>query len=115
MVQNILVFRFANSIFEHIWNSNFIKKVEIIISEEIGVEQRSDYYDKAGALRDMMQNHLLQLLALTAMSSPVSMKADDIRDEVADILRKVKTREITVAQYNSYRKEVNKLDSETLL
>ncbi|MDA3813183.1 MAG: glucose-6-phosphate dehydrogenase [Candidatus Cloacimonetes bacterium] len=113
MVQNILVFRFANSIFEHIWNSNFIKKVEIIISEEIGVEQRSDYYDKAGALRDMMQNHLLQLLALTAMSSPVSMKADDIRDEVADILRKVKTREITVAQYNSYRKEVNKLDSET--
>lgn len=113
MVQNILVFRFANSIFEQIWNRNFIDRVEIIISETTGIGRRADYYNSAGALRDMMQNHLLQLLALTAMNPPRSMQADDIRDEVVELLRKVETTKVQVAQYDSYREEINDLSSET--
>jgi glucose-6-phosphate 1-dehydrogenase len=113
MVQNILVFRFANSIFEQIWNHDFIEKVEIIISETAGIGRRAEYYENAGALRDMMQNHLLQLLALTAMNPPISMQADDIRDEVVKVLRKVKPLNIKVAQYESYRQEIEKPDSVT--
>ncbi|KQC04221.1 MAG: hypothetical protein APR54_08925 [Candidatus Cloacimonas sp. SDB] len=113
MVQNILVFRFANSIFEQIWNRDFIEKVEITISEAAGIGRRAEYYENAGALRDMMQNHLLQLLALTAMNPPISMQADDIRDEVVKVLRKVKTLNFKVAQYESYRQEIEKPDSVT--
>jgi glucose-6-phosphate 1-dehydrogenase len=88
-VQNILVFRFGNSIFEPIWNRNFIDHVQITVAEKIGVEQRGGYYDSAGALRDMIPNHILQLVTLTAMEPPVSFEADSVRDEQAKILQAI--------------------------
>lgn len=88
-VQNILVFRFGNSIFEPIWNRNFIDHVQITVAEKLGVEQRGGYYDSSGALRDMIPNHILQLVTLTAMEPPVSFEADSVRDEQAKILQAV--------------------------
>lgn len=88
--QNIMVLRFANTIFESIWNSNHIQHVQITAAEALGVEGRAGYYDKAGALRDMVQNHLLQLLTLTAMEPPVSMSADAVRDEKLKVLRSLR-------------------------
>lgn len=86
-VQNILVFRFANLLFEPIWNQNYIEHVQITVSESIGVGDRGGYYDKSGALRDMIQNHVLQLLCFIAMEPPVSFKADEIRNRKVDVLR----------------------------
>ncbi|HLJ47944.1 MAG TPA: glucose-6-phosphate dehydrogenase [Bryobacteraceae bacterium] len=88
-VQNILVFRFANGIFEPIWNRRYIDHVQITVSETLGVEQRGGYYDHAGALRDMVPNHILQLVTLTAMEPPVSFHADAVRDEQAKILHAI--------------------------
>jgi len=89
-VQNILAFRFANSIFEPIWNSNLIDSVQITAAEEIGVELRGAYYDKAGALRDIVQNHALQLLALVAMEPPIAFDANAVRDEKVKVLRAIR-------------------------
>lgn len=86
-VQNLLVFRFANSLFEPVWNRNYIDHIQITIAEKLGVEHRANYYDKSGALRDMFQNHLLQMLALVAMEPPVSFEADRVRDEKVKLLR----------------------------
>lgn len=88
-VQNILVFRFGNSIFEPIWNRNYIDHVQITVAEKLGVESRANYYDKAGALRDMIPNHIFQLVTLTAMEPPVSFEADAVRDEQAKILQAI--------------------------
>ena len=88
-VQNILVFRFGNSIFEPIWNRNYIDHVQITVAEKLGVELRGPYYDSAGALRDMIPNHILQLVTLTAMEPPVSFEADSVRDEQAKILQAI--------------------------
>jgi len=85
--QNIMVMRFANAIFEQLWNSRYIEYVQITASESLGVEGRAGYYDKAGALRDMVQNHLLQLLCLTAMEPPAGLDADAIRDEKVKVLK----------------------------
>jgi glucose-6-phosphate 1-dehydrogenase len=89
-VQNILVFRFANGIFEPIWNRRYVDHVQITVSESIGVEGRGKYYDESGALRDMVQNHLLQLLSLVAMEPPIAFGADDVRNEKVKVLHAVR-------------------------
>jgi glucose-6-phosphate 1-dehydrogenase len=89
-VQNMLVLRFANSIFEPIWNRNYIDHVQITVAEEVDVGRRGDYYDRSGVLRDMFQNHLLQLMMITAMEAPVRYDADLVRDEKVKVLRAVR-------------------------
>ena len=86
-VQNLLALRFANTIFERLWNTDVIDHVQITVSETVGVEGRGGYYDRSGALRDMVQNHMLQLLCLLAMEPPVSLEADRVRDEKLKVLR----------------------------
>lgn len=88
--QNILVFRFANGIFEPLWNRNYIDHIQVTSSENIGVENRGGYYDTAGALRDMVQNHLLQLVALAAMEPPAGFDADSIRNETVKVFQSIK-------------------------
>jgi len=88
-VQNLLVLRFANGIFEPIWNRRYIDHVQITVAETVGVEQRGNYYEEAGALRDMVPNHIFQLIALTAMEPPISFEANAVRDEQAKILRAI--------------------------
>jgi glucose-6-phosphate 1-dehydrogenase len=89
-VQNLLVFRFANGIFEPIWNRNLVAEVQITVAETIGVETRGSYYEEAGALRDMMQNHLLQLLCLIGMEAPVTFEAERVREEKNKVLQAIR-------------------------
>lgn len=89
-VQNLMALRFANTLYEPLWNSTYIDHVQITVSETVGLEDRVSYYDTAGALRDMVQNHMLQLLCLTAMEPPSSMDADAVRDEKLKILRSLR-------------------------
>ena len=96
-VQNLLVFRFANGIFEPIWNRNYIDHIQITAAETVGVENRGGYYEGAGALRDMVQNHMMQLLALTAMEPPVLFDAQQVRDEkqkVFQAIRQIKPEDV---------------------
>jgi glucose-6-phosphate 1-dehydrogenase len=113
-VQNILVARFANTIFEPIWNRNYIDSVQITVAESVGVETRGKYYDKAGVVRDMFQNHLLQLLTLVAMEPTSSYKADALRDEkmkVISAIRPIAANEVSEhtvrGQYRGYTAEPN--------
>src|SRR5919202_1330516 len=89
-VQNLLVLRFANMIFEPLWNRSYVQSVQITAAEDIGIGSRAGYYDKSGALRDLIQNHMLQLLMLLAMEPPVSFEADPVRDEKVKILHSIR-------------------------
>jgi glucose-6-phosphate 1-dehydrogenase len=89
-VQNLMVLRFANRIFEPLWNERYIDHVQITAAESIGVENRASYYEQAGALRDMIQNHMLQLLTLVGMEPPVALEADAVRDEKTKVLRAIR-------------------------
>ena len=89
-VQNVLVLRFANSIFEPIWNRQWIHHVQITAAETVGVEERGKYYEEAGVVRDMFQNHLLQLVSLTAMEPPAQMSANSVRDEKVKVLKSIR-------------------------
>ncbi len=111
-VQNILVLRFSNGIFEPLWNRNYIDSVEISATEKLGVEKRGKYYDGAGALRDMIQNHLMQLMAFTAMEPPSSFDPERIRDEIVKVFRSLHSYSekemnslIVRGQYQGYRNE----------
>jgi glucose-6-phosphate 1-dehydrogenase len=108
-VQNLLVLRFANTIFEPIWNRNYIDHVQITVAEEVDVGRRAGYYDSAGVLRDMFQNHLLQLLMITAMEAPVRYEADPVRNEKVKVLQAIRPmkpedayRDTLRGQYDGY-------------
>jgi glucose-6-phosphate 1-dehydrogenase len=88
-VQNVMAFRFANYLFEPVWNRNYIDHIEITAAEDIGVGSRADYYDRAGALRDLVENHMLQLLALVCMEPPARFEADKVRDEKVKVLQAI--------------------------
>ncbi len=113
-VQNILVFRFGNSIFEPIWNRNFVDYVEICAAETVGVEARGAFYEQTGVLRDIVQNHLLEVLSLVAMEPPTTGQADDIRGEKLKVLNALRdawsdtiVRDGALGQYRGYRSEPN--------
>jgi glucose-6-phosphate 1-dehydrogenase len=113
-VQNIMAFRFANGIFEPTWNRRYVDHVQMTVAEEAGVENRGAYYDRAGALRDMVQNHMFQLLTLVAMEPPISFRADDVRDEKVKVLHAITPltaedvrRSVVRAHYKGYPEEPN--------
>lgn len=111
-VQNILTFRLGNSIFEPLWNRNYIDHVQILVAEKIGIEGRGNYYDSSGALRDIVQNHILQVLTLVAMEPPATFTSDSVRNEKLKVLQAIEpiraeeSRKYTVrGQYTTYRSE----------
>jgi glucose-6-phosphate 1-dehydrogenase len=99
-VQNIMALRFGNSLFEPIWNRRYVDNVQITVAEEVGVEKRGGYYETSGALRDMVQNHLLQLMCFVAMEPPVSFEADEVRNKKVDVLRAI--RELNPSKRHEY-------------
>lgn len=108
MVQNVLVFRFANVMLEPIWNRNYIDHIQITHSEDMGIGNRGEYYDSAGALRDMLQSHLLQLLTLVAMEPPVSMDSEALRDEKVKVLKSIRPIPKSAVHAHAFRGQYTK-------
>ena len=102
-VQNVLVFRFANVMLEPLWNRNYIDHIQITHSESIGIDSRGDYYNGSGAMRDMLQSHLLQLLTLVTMEPPVSMEAEGLRDEKVKVLKSIRPISKEAVHGHAYR------------
>ncbi len=102
-LQNVLALRFANVMFEPMWNNKYIKSVQLTIAEQLGVEERGEFYDITGALRDMVQNHLMQMLCMTAMEPPKSLDADDVRDEKVKVIKSLKPLTIESVNENVVR------------
>lgn len=100
MVQNIEILRFSNAMFEPLWNNKYISNIQVTSSETLGVEDRGSYYDHSGALKDMVQNHMLQIVSLLAMEPPISLDSDDIRNEKVKVLRSI--RQVTEADVRNY-------------
>ena len=116
MIQNILMVRFANRIFEEVWHNRVIKNVKIIVKETDGILGRAGYYDESGALRDMVQSHLLQILSLVAMDAPISYYSEDVKNEKIQVLKNLKfdASSIILGQYDGYKNEKGIVkDSET--
>jgi len=117
MVQNLMVVRFANSLWEPVWNRHYIANVIITFKEDIGTEGRGGYFDEYGIIRDVMQNHLTQVLALVAMESPNSLSAEDVRDEKVKLLKACKPitlEDIVVGQYKGYKEEDEKVAKDSI-
>ncbi len=110
-IQNIFSLRFSNTIFEGIWNRNFIDHVQIVALEKVGVEGRGEFYDKVGAIRDMLQNHMLQMLAFTAMEPPALMEERFIRDEKVKVLKNTRIERLIRGRYEGYTLEVGNENS----
>ena len=102
-VQNLMVLRFGNAIFEPLWRAPYIKSVQITVAESVGVGSRAGFYDGAGAMRDMIQNHLLQLLCIVAMEPPISLGADDVRDEKLKVLRSLRKMDLADIKRDTVR------------
>lgn len=114
LVGNIALVRFTNRILEPLWNKNHLESVQIILSEKLGLEGRGEFYDKYGALKDVVQSHMLQMMALVGMESPAKITGDYIRNEKVKVLQKIKVKDVFLGQYDGFTKEegVNK-DSKT--
>lgn len=105
LVGNISIMRFTNIIFEPIWSNEYIDSIQIILDEDIGIEERGPFYDKYGAIKDVMQNHMLQLLALLTMEEPKSLIGDAVRDKKAEVIKDMKVKDVITGQYDGYKKE----------
>jgi glucose-6-phosphate 1-dehydrogenase len=114
LVSNILMVRFANSMFEPLWNHTYIDHIQITMTESIGLEGRGNYYDDYGVLKDVVQNHMLQLLSLVTMETPTDFSSKEIRDKKSEVLSRVKVTDGILGQYDGYKKEKGvKPDSDT--